>query len=161
MIFYCLWRVDAKIQTILQLMCVRYTHIFTLPTLQHSTTNTTREQSQLGRPPFLCTWWQVTMGGLWLRGFGLKFHSLCRLLPISYSCSSLWQGQQARMTLKKKPRPYKRWASLALMTRGICILSVDVNKNTFCHSRFESTNSTANTNEPRPSALYSGWYLAL
>lgn len=40
----------CKIQTILQSVCIRYTHIFALPTLQHDTTSETQEQSLLDRP---------------------------------------------------------------------------------------------------------------
>lgn len=49
-LFYCLQRNDAKIQTTLQPACIEYAHSLAAPTLQHDTANKTGKQSPLGRP---------------------------------------------------------------------------------------------------------------
>ena len=51
-LFYYLWRIDAKIQTTLQPVCTEYARILAVPILQHDTANKTGKQSLSGRPLF-------------------------------------------------------------------------------------------------------------
>ena len=59
---------------------------------------------------------------------------------------------------KKTPRAYKSWANLTFLISRICFLSGSQQEHT---ARADFKVHTANRNEPRPSALYSAWYLAL
>lgn len=49
-LFYCLWRADAEIQSISQLLCIRRTCLFTVLAVWHGTTGKTQEHSYEAGP---------------------------------------------------------------------------------------------------------------
>lgn len=104
-------------------MCIKYTHIFALPTLRYNTTNKTQEQSLLDRPVSFANGdngWFVAEG-IWSKVSSFVQDTAKLAIP------TLGCGGDSKQVWRERNQVIEM---LALMPCGICVWSVKVNKNT-------------------------------